>query len=105
MAQYINKDDIIEKISELPGKLLIDYYRRGEHFAIGDDYKMEAYNEVLSLLNKFKVKKVDLEKEIKDYFNNQPIITRSKGVDYQLIPSNEDIAKHFFELGYGLSHS
>ena len=45
------------------------------------------------------LKEVDLEKEIKDYFNNQPIITRSKGVDYQLIPSGEKIAKHFFELG------
>ena len=44
-------------------------------------------------------KEVNLEKEIKDYFNNQPIITRSKGIDYQFIPSNEDIAKHFFELG------
>ena len=42
---------------------------------------------------------MDLNKEIKDYFNNQPIITRSKGIDYQLIPSGEEIAKHFFELG------
>ena len=44
-------------------------------------------------------KEVNLEKEIKDYFNNQPIITRSKGVDYQLIPTGVDIAKHFYELG------
>ena len=46
----------------------------------------------------------DLEKEIKDYFNNQPIITRSKGVDYQLIPSGENIAKHFFEFGLNASN-
>ena len=45
------------------------------------------------------VKEVDLDKEIKDYFGNQPVVTRSKGVDYQLIPSGENIAKHFFELG------
>lgn len=32
-----------------------------------------------------------LNKEIKDYFNNQPIITRSKGIDYQLIPSGEEL--------------
>ena len=50
------------------------------------------------------MKEVDLEKEIKDYFNNQPIITRSKGVDYQLIPSGENIAKHFFELGMRVSN-
>ena len=97
MAQYINKDDIIEKISELQDKLLIDYYRRGEHFAIGDDYKMEAYNEVLSLLNKFKVKKVDLDKEIKKYINDN--------ICGYLVPGTEEIAKYFFELGYGLSHS
>lgn len=58
-----------------------------------------AYKNVLSFLDTLEVKDVDLEKEIKDYFNNQPIITRSKGIDYQLIPSGEEIAKHFFELG------
>ena len=47
----------------------------------------------------FKVKEVDLKKEIKDYFDSQPIITRSHGIDYQLIPSAEVIAKHVFELG------
>lgn len=46
-----------------------------------------------------KEKEVDLDKKIKDYFDNQPIITRSKGVDYKLIPTGVDIAKHFFELG------
>ena len=41
----------------------------------------------------------NLEEEIKRYFNEQPIMTRSKGVDYKLIPSAEKIANHFFELG------
>ena len=45
------------------------------------------------------IKEVNLDKKIKDYFEKQPIITRSEGVDYQLIPSIEDVAKHFFELG------
>lgn len=61
-------------------------------------YFMRAIKDV-GIINTLKVKEVDLEKEIKNYFNNQPIITRSKGVDYQLIPSGEEIAKHFFELG------
>ena len=56
-------------------------------------------NYLLSFIDTLEVKEVDLEKEIKDYFDNQPIITRSKGVDYQLIPSGINIAKHFFELG------
>ena len=52
----------------------------------------------MELIDKIKAE-VNLDKEIKDYFDNQPIITRSKGVDYQLIPSAENIAKHFYELG------
>ncbi len=52
-----------------------------------------------SIIENLEVKEVDLNKEIKDYFDNQPIITRSQGIDYQLIPSAEEIAKHFFELG------
>ena len=61
--------------------------------------KTNVYKGILSFLDTLEVKEVDLNKEIKDYFNNQPIITRSKGIDYQLIPSGEEIAKHFFELG------
>ena len=55
--------------------------------------------EISHFLDTLETKDVDLEKEIKDYFNNQPIITKSKGIDYQLIPSGEEIAKHFYELG------
>ena len=46
-----------------------------------------------------KIQENNLKEEIKRYFNEQPIMTRSKGVDYKLIPSAEKIAKHFFELG------
>lgn len=56
-------------------------------------------NDLLHFIDTLEVKEVDLNKEIKDYFNNQPIITRSKSIDYQLIPSGEEIAKYFFELG------
>ena len=61
--------------------------------------RIAMLEEILSLINTLEVKEVDLEKEIKDYFEKQPIVTRSKGIDYQLIPSGENIAKHFFELG------
>ena len=90
MAQYINKDDIIEKISELQGKILIDYYRRGEHLAIGDDSKLEAYNEVLSLINKLKVKEVDLDKEF------------DKCCENYIFDDECEVytAKHFFKLGF-----
>ena len=94
MAQYINKDDIIEKISELQSKILIDYYRRGEHLAIGDDSKLEAYNEVLSLLNKLKVKEVDLDKEFDKCCEN---CTFGDECDV-------DTEKHFIKPEYTLSH-
>ena len=54
---------------------------------------------LLCHLNTFETKEVDLEKEIKNYLDKQPIVTRSKGIDYKLVPSPEVIAKYFFELG------
>ncbi len=51
-----------------------------------------------------KIQENNLKEEIKRYFNEQPIMTRSKGVDYKLIPSAEKIAKHFFELGLNASN-
>ena len=102
MTQYIDKAAVetelqrrlkshkeeIEKYSPFHHNLVIDI--------IG---KKQECNDILSFLNTLEVKEVDLEAAIKDYFDNQPIITRSKGVNYKLIPSGEDIAKHFFELG------
>lgn len=61
--------------------------------------KVDALNDTLSFIDTIETKEVDLEQEIKDYFDSQPIITRSKGVDYRLIPTGVDIAKHFYELG------
>ena len=88
MAQYIDKSVVKEEIEKL------DNFWHLSKSASG-----QAFIESLSSFLTIKAKEVDLEKEIKDYFNNQPMITRSKGVDYQLIPSGEEIAKHFFELG------
>ena len=102
MTQYIDKVTIetelqrrlksykeeIEKYSPFHHNLVIDI--------IG---KKEECKDILSFLDTIKVKDVNLEAAIKDYFDSQPIITRSKGVNYKLIPSGEDIAKHFFELG------
>ena len=86
MVQYINKAAVVEEIE----KLFAYFYSLHEQRII---------EKILSIIDNLEVKEADLNKEIKDYFDNQPIITRSKGVDYQLIPSVEDIAKHFFELG------
>ena len=42
---------------------------------------------------------LDLEKEIKDYIDQQPLVAAYGGVKYQLIPPAEEIARHFYELG------
>lgn len=42
---------------------------------------------------------LDLEKEIKDYIDQQPVVAAYGGVKYQLIPPAEKIARHFYELG------
>lgn len=94
MAEYIDKDALVAEINAFKK----DAYR---------NWKWDTFhtlNELLSFINSLEVKEVDLEKEIKDYFGNQPVVTRSKGIDYQLIPSGENIAKHFFELGIRVSN-
>lgn len=45
------------------------------------------------------VKEMDLDKEIKDYLNQQPIVARYGGTKYQLIPPAEKIARYFYILG------
>ena len=89
MKHLIDKDALVTEINAFKK----DAYRT---------WKWDTFhtlNKLLSFINTLEVKEVDLEKEIKDYFEKQPIVTRSKGIDYQLIPSGENIAKHFFELG------
>lgn len=93
MTQYINKSDVVAEIEKkkIPFKKDIDDGVYPTYLCALMDFE--------DFINTLEVKDVDLEKEIKDYFNSQPIITRSKGVDYRLIPTGVDIAKHFYELG------
>lgn len=92
MKHYIDKSALVAEIKER-----IKTYNKG--YANGDDRRADALEVLLHDIDILEAKEVDLEKEIKDYFKNQPIIARSKGIDYQFIPSGEEIAKHFFELG------
>ena len=94
----IDKDAVIAEIERLQDSIVLT--------AIDDRIskeQAEAYRVCVKLRSfiedTLEVKEVDLNKKIKDYFDSQPIITRSEGVDYRLIPSGEEIAKHFFELG------
>ena len=44
-------------------------------------------------------KDVDLDKEIKDYLDQQPIVGTYNKTKYQLIPPAEKIARYFYKLG------
>lgn len=101
MKQYIEKSAVVAEIDKRIEENKADIQRAtSKHL---EEY-FEGYEDALVLfkekfLDTIEIKEINLDKEIKDYFDNQPIITRSKGIDYQLIPSNEDIAKYFFNLG------
>ena len=101
MAQYIDKSALVAEIDRWIKLLTNEKNQEGssqiDKLSLGG--RIAELQEVKVFLNTLEVKEVDLEKKIKDYFDSQPIITRSKGVDYRLIPTGVDIAKHFFELG------
>jgi len=89
--KLIDIDKVIAEIKKLKGKVY-----DGSSYCTGWQHALR----MLEIeLNSLETKEVDLEKEIKDYFDSQPIITRSKGVDYRFIPTCVDIAKHFYEFG------
>lgn len=95
MEQYIPKSALVAEIEKLidKGKYHDNYqsaFRDGNNSAL---YALKG------CINIFEVKEVDLEKEIKNYLDEQPIVARSQGIDYKLVPSPETIAKHFYELG------
>lgn len=103
MKHYIDKSALVAEIEKRKERCDTFYdialSNNAEFAKVAIEEQKRQYNSLLSFLNILEVKGVDLEKEIKDYFKNQLIIARSKGIDYQFIPSGEEIAKHFFELG------
>ena len=96
--ELIDKDAVIAEIEKLQDSITstaIDNRINKE--------QTEAYRVCVKLRSfiedTLEAKEVDLNKKIKDYFDSQPIITRSQGVGYRLIPTGEEIAKYFFGLG------
>ena len=85
MTRYIDKSEMIAEIKKLKGKV-------SDNSSYCNGWQ-QALRMLEISINSLETKELDLEKEIKDYFDSQPIITRSKGVDYRLIPTGVDIAK------------
>lgn len=112
-VKEVKEEPVSKDLEDAIDQSLIYHEKHGDDFRSDKQietayrYGFEAgvkYKELTPIIEdiekqNLKVKEVDLNKIIKDYFNSQPIITRSKGIDYQLIPTGVDIAKYFFELG------
>ena len=100
----VKEQSVSKDLEEAIGQSFIYHENHGDDFR--SDKQIEtAYRYGFETGFKYKekqnleIKVVDLEKEIKNYLDKQPIMTRSKGIDYKLVPSPEVIAKHFYELG------
>jgi len=106
MEQYIKKSALVAEIDRRLEELysLLPDASKVENGTITvseacNTGKYTALESFRKYINTLEVKEVNLEKEIKDYFDSQPIITKSKGTYYKLISTGVDIAKHFYELG------
>lgn len=88
--------------------LLTKIEKRKKEWSCGSSteakYKVEAYKEVIELLNTLEVKEVDLEKEIRDHIR-ECLDVKFPTTDIELI--KKDVAytaKKFFELGMRVSN-
>ena len=81
--KLIDKDPLVAEIERLKAELPKN---RG--------YKRNAYNHVLHIISTLEVKEVDLEKEYKDFVEEDAVYNKLvNGI------VGKAIAKHFFELG------
>ena len=84
MAQYIDKDALVAEIEKR---------RRDWNYgsSIEAKYKREECDDILSLIDTFEVKEVNLWTELDNYIEHY----RNRETGYTMF----GIAKHFFELG------
>ena len=112
MTQYIPKDALLAEIV----KKIEKYTKRAEEADVKCDSDSMYWSgvisclmEVTSLLHTIEVKKVDLDKEIKEYIDDEWCdeysgdvgnwIRCRRGTSSMIVEDVKDIARHFFELG------
>ena len=92
LMKLIDKDALVAEIKRriktnkecMLGLRNLDYYQG----------KVDALNDTISFLDTSKVRDVDLEKEYKEYVEEDPVYNKLvNGI------VGKSIAKHFFELG------
>ena len=93
MAQYIDKDALVEEIKER-----IKTYNKG--YANGDDSRADALEVLLHDIETLEVKEVDLEKEFSQWWKGERAKDYNVDILYERYSNvSMKLAKHFFELG------
>lgn len=99
MTQYINKDALVTEIEEKKIKISPN---RDWYFDEYTNGYIDALKDILSFLDTFEVKEVNLEKELETL---NSLLYDLDGVavkgttSYLTVEDIKDIAKRFFELG------
>jgi len=93
MAHLIDKDALVAEIERKINGINLDTIEDWR-YRLQWEHDIEVMKNILSLINTLEVKEIDLEKEYKEYVEEDPV--------YNKLVNNivgKAIAKHFFELG------
>ena len=95
MEQYIKKSALVAEIDSIENETS---YEPFTDEVLG---KRKVCKDIKYFINTLEVKEVDLEKEIRRYRMNNPIIGHREESLYDYMTN---VAKHFFELGMSVSN-
>mgnify|MGYP006896854970 CR=1 FL=1 len=94
MAQYISKSALVVEIEKMQDTYISKLESRGMKHEDAVIASVSYVNGIKDIINTLEVKEVDLEKEYKDFVEEDPVYNKLvNGI------VGKAIAKHFFELG------
>lgn len=98
MTEYINKAEVVKELERIKKEQCPSDLYEGRCMLFLCEQILYFIN-TLEVKNVGETKDVDLDKEIKDYLDQQPIVATYNKTKYQLIPPAEKIARYFYKLG------
>ena len=98
MEQFIPKSALVAEIERRINEINLDSIEDWR-YRLQREHDIEVMKNILSLINTLEVKEVDLEKEYKDFVEEDPVYNKLvNGI------VGKAIAKRFFELGITASN-
>ena len=98
MTQYIDKSALVAEIERRINEINLDSIEDWR-YRLQREHDIEVMKNILSLIDTLEVKEVDLEKEYKDFVEEDPVYNKLvNGI------VGKAIAKRFFELGITASN-